>query len=512
MAVPCGFEHKVAKGDSLSSLSGMDMHYAVQDYWPILYSYNRDRLGNNPDLIHPGIMLRIPCLDESGQPLPGQFVDSGGENSVATHNHDHGAQQTAEKDDSAAVDTATSEEEKSPSEETASVVESDEPTTEPTVSSEPESTHDHSAEKKEQPAQQAVTEDNTKPAETESVELKPAESTATNAADTNSTETAKTASAISEEQDKEQKPAEPEEPQEPVQTAAATTEMVQPVTSQDTTTEQAESAPDAAPAEPISESEQQAVTVAKAEPTTNAGSVGAIDSMRLLTADEFGLFNDKNTINAGLAMQIIEAALLDNGDVGTFKISKVNDWSAHIDPLLTSHAFDLGFPWVKPDCSGGSDICDNFLFSKPIMEVANIIIVNRSSTLSSITADNVNGLTLCRPSSFDKDDIDADGRNWLSDSVISLKQPFNISECFDQLIADEVDAISVNEYHARSTINSLDIADKVKILDSSPFPGVELFALVHRNHPSADQMIGTLNASIDAIRDSGAYESIVDKK
>ncbi len=498
LAVPCGFEHEVAKGDSLSVLSGMDMHYSVQDYWPILYSYNRDRLGNDPDLIYPGIMLRIPCLDENGQPLPGQFTESGGQNSQAAGGHVHNpgnAEGKADKKEDHdghedhASHTGTTADAKSAEPTTSEQATSEQTTSEQTASTETETAHQHGdGDSQADASTETMVMDEEKNADAKSDQGEGTVETVSEApaADSEST--------VSSTQTN--------------QVTAATPSSSAP----ETVDVQAESAPDAATPEPTAEP-QQPVTVAKAEPSSSvtAADSRAVEAIRLLTADEFGLFNDKNTINAGVAMEIVKAALSENVDVNDFRISKVNDWSSHIDPLLSSHAFDVGFPWVKPDCSSANDLCDNFIFSKPIMEVANIFIVKAGSPISTLSADNIQGKTICRPSAFGKEDFDADGRDWLANSVITLTRPFNASECFDQLLADEVDAVSINEFHARSTINSLDIADQIKILDESPLPGVELFALVHRDHPAAQQLIAMFDSSIDAIRESGAYEQIFDQ-
>jgi hypothetical protein len=39
-----------------------------------------------------------------------------------------------------------------------------------------------------------------------------------------------------------------------------------------------------------------------------------------------------------------------------FGISWVNDWAAHLNPLLLTRAFDVGFPWARPDCDGSADL------------------------------------------------------------------------------------------------------------------------------------------------------------
>ena len=47
-AVPCGQEHRIAPGDSLSTLSENPIHYGAAKFWAVLYQANKDRIGITP--------------------------------------------------------------------------------------------------------------------------------------------------------------------------------------------------------------------------------------------------------------------------------------------------------------------------------------------------------------------------------------------------------------------------------------------------------------------------------
>lgn len=53
--------HTVVRGDTLSGIA--KTVYGKAGMWPILFEANRDKL-DNPDLIHPGQILRIPPLED----------------------------------------------------------------------------------------------------------------------------------------------------------------------------------------------------------------------------------------------------------------------------------------------------------------------------------------------------------------------------------------------------------------------------------------------------------------
>ncbi|MFN2221840.1 MAG: LysM peptidoglycan-binding domain-containing protein [Chloroflexota bacterium] len=57
-------EHKVAAGDSMSAIAQQYYGSGVKEKWMAIYEANKDVMGDNPTLIHPGQVLKIPELDE----------------------------------------------------------------------------------------------------------------------------------------------------------------------------------------------------------------------------------------------------------------------------------------------------------------------------------------------------------------------------------------------------------------------------------------------------------------
>ena len=379
-AVPCGQEHRISSGDSLSTLSDNPVHYGSSKFWDVLYAANKDRIGNNPNLIYPGVLLRIPCIDENGNMLPGQFDEDGnpipGAFDGNTAAHEHGEHAHGE-DAEIAVDSA--------------------------------------------------------------------------AADT-------TAQVATEESETEQ------------------AEAVQP-------TEVAVTAPAAVAAGPI----------------------------RLLTGDDYGLSADRSISNGRLVYKIMDAALNEDGQTD-HQINFVNDWSAHLDPLLSTRAFDIGFPWLKPDCEQNATDkrCNDFLFSAPIFEVWMVLFTNTSSPVAFSEDADLVGKTLCRPSGYETKDLDENGRNWVADGKITLKQPASVQQCFRLLLNNEVDAVVVNEFAGRSVLKSLNVEDQVTVVNSRPVSIRNLFAVVHKDHPRAQEMLDDVNNGIKAIQTSGTYQTILD--
>lgn len=56
-----GQTYTVRKGDTLSAIA--QRQYGKASRWPAIFKANRDQL-DNPDLIHPGQVLKLPALED----------------------------------------------------------------------------------------------------------------------------------------------------------------------------------------------------------------------------------------------------------------------------------------------------------------------------------------------------------------------------------------------------------------------------------------------------------------
>jgi nucleoid-associated protein YgaU len=51
--------YRVRKGESLRVIAGYDFIYADREKWRLIYKANKDKI-RNPDILTPGLILRIP--------------------------------------------------------------------------------------------------------------------------------------------------------------------------------------------------------------------------------------------------------------------------------------------------------------------------------------------------------------------------------------------------------------------------------------------------------------------
>ena len=133
--------------------------------------------------------------------------------------------------------------------------------------------------------------------------------------------------------------------------------------------------------------------------------------LEILTADNYQPYTGRTLEGGGMLTQVLAASLdlIKEESKGRFDygISWVNDWSAHLNPLLLSRAFDIGFPWAKPDCEqasvldAGSQLrCNKFFFSDPMYEIVSALFVRENSKIRSLRNEDIHGISICRPTGY----------------------------------------------------------------------------------------------------------------
>jgi polar amino acid transport system substrate-binding protein len=269
------------------------------------------------------------------------------------------------------------------------------------------------------------------------------------------------------------------------------------------------------PLPPIATTPAQAVAAPEAAYSTSS----LVRRVELLTAEGYTPYAGRLLEGGGMLTDVISAAmgLVKEETRGRFdySISWVNDWTAHLNPLLMTHAFDAGFPWERPDCDGGTLLdassqfrCQKFFFSDALTEVATYVFVRKDSRIKTLNSEDIAGSTLCRPSVRLTHELDQGGRDWLKDGKIKLVRPNTIDECFRLLDNATVDGVVEAELVGRTSINALGMADRVQPIEQ-PLALTSLHAVVSKSHPQARAILYYINTSMAKLRDSGEYERIL---
>lgn len=277
-------------------------------------------------------------------------------------------------------------------------------------------------------------------------------------------------------------------------------------------TETATVQPAAAEPAPAATSEPAAEVQPAAAPATPAPAPAA-KPIAFVTGNGYAPFADETLPGGGMMTQLVEMAIFRADPKIPYTMTYINDWQAHIDALLPSGAYDLSFPWIRPNCEapetlspGDQTRCSDFVFSGPFYEIVDGFFALRESGLAQVTdyAD-FNGKRICRPEGFTTGVLDAVG---LTSSTVTLSRPPEAIDCFRALAAGEVDLVSIDAEVGDAAAAALGLTAKV---EQNPHLTtlLSLHAIAHKSNQRAVDMIGQLDAGLIEMYQSGEWYDIV---
>lgn len=268
------------------------------------------------------------------------------------------------------------------------------------------------------------------------------------------------------------------------------------------------------PTPPVASTEAPAAVVAAtATPEPAATAPAPAFPYRLVTGNGYAPFADEMLPGGGMFTQLVEMAIFRADPAIPYNMTYINDWQAHIDALLPSGAYDISFPWVRPDCEAPETLsagdlarCENFEFSAPFYEIVDGFFMPVDSELVSATSYTAfEGKRICRPEGYTTGVLDAVG---LTADKIELLRPIEVTDCFEALEAGKVDLVSIDAEVGDSAIAELGMVGEftqnphLMTLDS-------LHVIAHKSNPRAVQMVRMLDQGIVEMYESGEWYEIV---
>ncbi|MES2815684.1 MAG: transporter substrate-binding domain-containing protein [Pseudomonadota bacterium] len=276
-------------------------------------------------------------------------------------------------------------------------------------------------------------------------------------------------------------------------------------------------APEAEPSEPApSETaaaatpEPEVVTPVAATPDPVAAPAKPIS---FVTGNGYAPFADEMLPGGGMMTQLAEMAVFRADPAIPYTLTFINDWQAHIDALLPSGAYDLSFPWIRPDCEapetlspGDQTRCNDFVFSGPFYEIVDGFFALRDSGLGVVTDyAEFGGKRICRPEGYTTGVLEAAG---LTASTVTLVRAAMATDCFKALAAGEVDLVAIDAEVGDAAVAKLGLTARV---EQNPHLAtlLSLHVIAHKSNPRAVDMIGQLDAGLIEMYQSGEWYEIV---
>jgi polar amino acid transport system substrate-binding protein len=236
--------------------------------------------------------------------------------------------------------------------------------------------------------------------------------------------------------------------------------------------------------------------------------------IRLLIGSGFAPFADENLPQGGMITDLVSRALKAVAPGRQSRVAFVNDRAAHLNFLLPDGAFDVSFPWFKPDCSKSERLnaemqrrCAEFEFSNPIFEVRVGFYTRLGDALVEIRSlAALSGKRLCRPNGQFAFDLE---QNDLVEANVSVETQYTAQQCFVRLVEGQVDVVTlVKSAEMDERLRQLGIVDSVTEID-----GLEsaqtLHALVAKQSPNGQAHLDLINRGIAELMASGKWFEVV---
>jgi polar amino acid transport system substrate-binding protein len=238
-----------------------------------------------------------------------------------------------------------------------------------------------------------------------------------------------------------------------------------------------------------------------------------IPRVRLLTGSDIAPYADQILPQGGMITDLVSRALNAAVPGQQSRVAFVNDWASHLNYLLPEGAFDVSFPWYKPDCSKADklnaemqSLCAEFEFSNPIFEIrVGFYTQTGSALVETGTLAALSGKRLCRPSGHVTFDLERIG---LVKPDISIETQYTAKECFVRLVKGQVDVVTLDKSEADKQLRQLGIAKE--IIEIGDLESVQtLHALVSKQNPNGLAHLELINRGLAELMASGKWFEVV---
>lgn len=245
-----------------------------------------------------------------------------------------------------------------------------------------------------------------------------------------------------------------------------------------------------------------------------AGTSGSYNPpVRVLSANGWAAFTDESLPGGGMFVRLMTTALQRAGNSYDNNVSYVDDVVSHIETLLPSGAFDVGIAWDIEDCTKADllpdlarKLCLEYDFSDPIYEIVyGYATLPDNAYANARSYQDFAGARMCRPAGWASSDI---LRNGLAEPLVTWLRPEGFNDCFDMLLAGEIDVYAMDvEFIAeniRSSGKGADIVINPSLAEFMPQGFV-----VHKSNRRSAEILAAINAGLLEMRDSGEWYEIV---
>lgn len=278
-------------------------------------------------------------------------------------------------------------------------------------------------------------------------------------------------------------------------------------------------APATEPAASESAATETAEATPAAEPAVAAPAPGGLtargdEMIKIVTATDYAPFHGEDLENGGMINEITDAALAMSLDKSKYRIDFINDWGAHIDPLILEGAYDLGISWFRPNCDVVEKLsadaqfrCEKLAWSDPLFEQIIGYYVRTNDPKKPETHADLFGRTVCRPAGYSRfmmEEFD------LVEPNVNVATPDGPADCFQMLAEGTADAVVIATTVADDTIAAQGLGSIVEEIPQLAYVA-SLHAVTSIDNPKKAEELAILNKGVADLRESGRWFEIVQR-
>ncbi len=229
--------------------------------------------------------------------------------------------------------------------------------------------------------------------------------------------------------------------------------------------------------------------------------------IRVLTATGWAPFMDEDQAQGGLLTEIINLALENADSRPEYQIDFINDDGAHLQPLITDHAYDISIGWSQPNCDLMDKLedesifrCNNLDFSDPLYEEVLGYFSPASDPVYTAHA-QLMGKRICRAEAYTlapMEEVDL-----VSPAIEVVRAP-TAADCVNFVLENKADAALIAVDVADGRINELGAQGRIQMHEALTFVDV-LHAVIAKTHPQNEEIMAVVNNGIGNIKDSGLW-------
>lgn len=245
--------------------------------------------------------------------------------------------------------------------------------------------------------------------------------------------------------------------------------------------------------------------------TTEALPTPKLDKIRVVAGGNWAPFLSEEQAQGGMLTEIVNVALENAEGSPEYRIDFINDWGAHLQPLISDHRYDFSLAWFRPNCDiverlgdGSKFRCNNLKWSETLFEQILGYYTRADEAVPTSYAD-LFGKTICRPAGYSTFMLE---EHDLVEPNVTMVRADSPQACFKGLAEGNFDVVALATDTSDGVITSEGLGDKV--VYNEPLSQVlTIHAVISNTNPNADAYLKVLDDSLLKMKSTGEWFNIV---